>query len=195
MRYPPAHKQHTRQRILKAASRQFRQRGFDGAGVASVMKEAKLTHGGFYAHFRTKRELIEEVIREGYRGPVEGFADQIAHLPPRERLEAWVRRYLTPLHRDHPAGGCPFAASASDAARAHPEARAAFGSLFTERLAVIACWIEDVPPAEAEVRVLAATSQMIGALMLARTLEEPMATRMLDAAADAAIRALLAADA
>src|SRR3954468_23105365 len=97
MRYSKDHKQATRERIGKAAGRRFKKDGIDGAGVAVVMSDAGLTNGAFYAHFESKEDLVANVLADQLRAQREGFDG----LPPdREGLEAIVRLYLSPQHRD-----------------------------------------------------------------------------------------------
>src|SRR4051812_33138416 len=107
MRYPKDQKQATRQRILEAAGRRFKQDGIDGAGVAVVMSDAGLTNGAFYAHFKSKEDLVANVLAEQLRTQRQGFDG----LPSgRAGLEAITRAYLSPGHRDQCAAGCPSAA-------------------------------------------------------------------------------------
>lgn len=191
MRYSPEHKQATRQRILKAAADQFRERGFSDTGVASIMEAADLTHGGFYAHFESKDHLIAEVIRAKFDDVSAKFESRFAGLPDQDWLAAWVRGYLSGEHQSHTAQGCPLPALSPEIARSGPEARTAFTELFHERLAVVASKV-DASRDEAERRVLAALSQMAGALMLARATDEPLSTRIREAAAERAIATLTA---
>src|SRR3954468_3498661 len=103
-----------RERILQAAGRLFRERGFDGVSVAEVMQAAGLTHGGFYGHFKSKDDLIAESLAHALtpRGAAGDFA-------------GFVKGYLAPEHRDDFAGGCPTAGLAAESIRQAPEARAA----------------------------------------------------------------------
>lgn len=192
MRYTPQHKQQTRERILKAAARQFREKGFAGAGVSSVMKEADLTHGGFYAHFKSKDDLVAEVIRDGFDQVSERFEAAIDHLPDAEWLRAWVWRYLSAEHRAHTAEGCPMPALAAEIGRSGPNARAAFTELAFQRLDKVTSRI-DAPKEEGVRRALAAVSQMAGALMLSRAFDEPLATHVREAAAQEAYSTLMGA--
>jgi len=101
------HKQATRQRILEAAGRRFKQDGIDGAGVAAVMSDADLTNGAFYAHFASKEDLVANVLADQLRAQRQTFD---AEPPDREELEVFIRSYLSPQHRDEYADGCPSAA-------------------------------------------------------------------------------------
>src|SRR5438128_11021469 len=104
MRYGKGHKQATRQRILEAAGRRFKQDGIDGAGVAAVMSDAGLTNGAFYAHFASKEHLVSNVLADQLRTQRQSFEAQV---PDRAGVEEFVRAYLSPEHRDACADGCP----------------------------------------------------------------------------------------
>src|SRR3954468_20960941 len=107
MRYGKDQKQATRQRILQAAGRRFKHDGIDGAGVAAVMSDAGLTNGAFYAHFASKEDLVAHVLADQLRAQRQSFSAQ-----PQDRagVEAFIRDYLSPQHRDEYADGCPSAA-------------------------------------------------------------------------------------
>src|SRR4029450_2425131 len=107
MRYSKDHKQATRRRILKAAGRRFKQDGIDGSGVAALMSDAGLTNGAFYAHFKSKEDLVANVLADQLRAQRESFD---AEPSDRAGLEAFIRAYLSPQHRDECAEGCPSAA-------------------------------------------------------------------------------------
>src|SRR5829696_7339663 len=107
MRYSKDHKQATRQRILEAAGRRFKQDGIDGAGVAAVMSDVNLTNGAFYAHFASKEDLVANVLADQLRAQRQSLDAQPSD---RAGLEAFIRAYLSPEHRDQCADGCPSAA-------------------------------------------------------------------------------------
>src|SRR6476661_1801469 len=98
MRYAKDQKQATRQRILETAGRRFKQDGIDGAGVAALMADAGLTNGAFYAHFASKEDLVANVLADQLRAQRESLDAEPAD---RAGLEAFVRSYLSPEHRDH----------------------------------------------------------------------------------------------
>src|SRR5215208_320723 len=104
MRYGKDQKQATRQRILEAAGRRFKQDGIDGAGVAAVMSDAGLTNGAFYAHFMSKEDLVANVLADQLRAQRHSFDAQARD---QAGLEAFIRSYLAPAHRDQCADGCP----------------------------------------------------------------------------------------
>src|SRR3954463_10949078 len=169
MRYSKDQKQTTRQRIVEAAGRRFKQDGIDGAGVATVMSDAGLTNGAFYGHFRSKEDLVANVLADQLRAQRQGFDAQSSD---RAGLEAFIRSYLSPEHRDHSADGCPSAALIDEVVR-RP---AATKRVFTDELAAtmndIASRLDanDVEAARAD--ALALFGFMLGTLQLARALTD-----------------------
>jgi TetR/AcrR family transcriptional regulator, transcriptional repressor for nem operon len=123
MRYYPEHKAEIRQRIVQDASRRFRAEGLNGPGVASVMRDMGLTHGGFYKHFRSKDDLLAESIRAAFREMGEQLVRVAEQSPPGEAWKAIVSWYLGPEHCDHPEAGCPLAALAPELTRSDPEVK------------------------------------------------------------------------
>jgi TetR/AcrR family transcriptional regulator, transcriptional repressor for nem operon len=111
MRYPKIHKQLSRQRIVRAAARAFNRLGFDGVGIADIMKDAGLTQGAFSAHFSSKDELISEAIDDAFRNL---FVEQ----DWKDRsLEEMISNYLSVVHRDGPENGCPACCLTADVSR------------------------------------------------------------------------------
>ena len=169
MRYSTNHKQDTRQRIIQAAGRRFKQEGIDGAGVAAVMSDAGLTNGAFYAHFTSKEDLVANVLADQLRAQRQSFD---AQPPDRQGLEAFIRSYLSPQHRDQYADGCPSAALLDEIAR-RP---AATKQVFTDELMGV---IDDIAsrldPTDAEAArtdALTLFGLMLGTLQLARALTD-----------------------
>src|SRR5215218_7125196 len=169
MRYGKDQKQATRQRILEAAGRRFKQDGIDGAGVAAVMSDAGLTNGGFYAHFESKEDLVANVLADQLRTQRQGFDD----LPSdRAGLEAIVRRYLSPQHRDEWADGCPSAALLDEIVRRPAATRQVFTD---ELMGVIDDIASRLDPTDVEVArtdALTVFGLMVGTLQLARALTD-----------------------
>src|SRR5919107_2355668 len=114
MRYSKDHRQATRRRIVETAGRRFKQDGIDGVGVATLMSDAGLTNGAFYAHFRSKEDLVANVLADQLRAQRQTFD---AQSPDRGGLKAFVRSYLSPQHRDECAEGCPSAALVDEIVR------------------------------------------------------------------------------
>jgi len=118
MRYPPFYAARTRRRIVDDASRRVRAEGLTGAAVSAVMRDAGLTHGGFYKHFRSKEHLVVESLRQAFNEIATMLARAAEHVPRRSAWKAIVNTYLSLQHCDHPERGCPVAALASEFARA-----------------------------------------------------------------------------
>ena len=123
MRYPAKQTAAKHDRIVKEASRLFRERGFDNVAVGEVMKAAGLTHGAFYAHFGSKQELQEAAVAYG-----QGLSASRARSygATKKGRRAYADRYLSLRHRDHPGDGCTMAALAPEVARSTPELKTAF---------------------------------------------------------------------
>ena len=169
MRYPKDQKQATRQRILEAAGRRFKQDGIDGAGVAAVMSDAGLTNGAFYHHFTSKEDLVANVLADELRAQRHSFDAQ-----PHDRagLEAIIRAYLSPEHRDQCADGCPSAALLDEIDRRPAATR----QVYTDELLAIADDIAvRLDPTDADAArtdALALFGMLIGTLQLARALTD-----------------------
>ncbi|WP_176598679.1 TetR/AcrR family transcriptional regulator [Sphingobium sp. 15-1] len=154
---------HNRSRILTEAGRLFREKGFDAVSVAEVMKASGLTHGGFYGHFQSKDDLIAHTITHslGNQSAPDGIA-------------AWMDTYLSLPHRDHPGLGCPTAALAGLMRQQSPEARASMGQVLATQIDSFA---NVMPGKDADQRRLSAIgnwSAMVGALILARSIDDPV---------------------
>jgi TetR/AcrR family transcriptional repressor of nem operon len=124
MRYAPEHNEATRRRILEVAARLFREHGIDAVGLAKIMAEADLTVGTFYTHFESKEALLREALLLSLQTRHEELARALRD----DNLEAAVRAYLSPEHRDAPGTGCPTAALASEVARHARATRKTFAS-------------------------------------------------------------------
>jgi TetR/AcrR family transcriptional repressor of nem operon len=135
MRYEKGHKDATRQHIIDVASRQFRENGVAAVGLAGIMTDAGLTNGAFYSHFKSKEELVQAVLSNVLRRREETLR---AASEANAGLEATIRDYLSPRHRDRPSGGCPTAALVAEIARHPKPTRDAFTDKVTEFIALIA---------------------------------------------------------
>ena len=134
MRYPPSHKHATRRRIVAAASAAFRERGVEGVGVDEVMRRAGLTHGGFYAHFRDKTELVAEACAEAFDEAVVNL-DRIAAQPTAaKRARLLIDSYLSKHHRDNRGSGCLVVAVGADMARLSGPARSDYARGFERHI-------------------------------------------------------------
>jgi TetR/AcrR family transcriptional repressor of nem operon len=117
MRYSSTHKEETRDRILRVASRQFRGRGENDVAIADLMQELKLTHGGFYKHFKSKQDLFAESIDEAFEDGAQMLLEAARKARPGTELEGIIETYLSPEHCASISEGCPVAALASEVAR------------------------------------------------------------------------------
>jgi TetR/AcrR family transcriptional repressor of nem operon len=125
MRYPAEHKEETRERIVQAASRRFRRAGA-GVGIGQLMKTLKMTHGGFYRHFKSKDDLVVQALAKGFQEMRARMAAGIAKAPPGRELEVIIETYLSEQHCADAADGCPVAALAAEIGRQPRAVRAAF---------------------------------------------------------------------
>jgi TetR/AcrR family transcriptional regulator, transcriptional repressor for nem operon len=169
MRYSKDHKQATRQRILEAAGRRFKQDGIDGAGVATVMSDASLTNGAFYAHFSSKEDLVANVLADQLRAQRQSFDAQPSD---RAGLEAFIRSYLSPRHRDQCADGCPLAALLEEIVRRPAATKRVFTDELRGTMDDIASRLDPNDVEAARTDALALFGLMVGTLQLARTLTD-----------------------
>lgn len=165
MRYAPEHNDLTREKILEAASRLFRENGIAAVGLAKIMAEADLTVGTFYTHFASKEALVAEAVKRSLDARHEAVEQTLQNAD----LEAMLRAYLSPEHRDDAGTGCPVAALASEISR-HPRGtRQAFTSHNTPTLDVLAAWLsERRGRAFARADAAALLGLLAGTLQLAR---------------------------
>lgn len=191
MRYEKGHKTETRERVVKAALRRFRKDGIEGTGVAGLMADAGLTHGGFYAHFASKDELVREALAASLLGTRERWAGLVAAARGRGEsgLEAIVRYYLRPAHRDNPEAGCSIAALAPEIARRDAKSRDRLSEAVDEIVATIAAELPPELPAEkARDTATAIFGLMMGSLQIARVTRDAAASEaVLRAGQDAAL--------
>jgi len=173
MRYDAEHKQRTRERVLKEAAKAIRADGPHRIGVAGVMARAGLTHGGFYAHFKSKDDLVAASIDEMFRQSSNRFEFETADRAPTEGLSRYLDFYLSPSHRDARGSGCPLPYLSADAPRLSEKSRSAFAAgvaRLTDRLAAMLVQLgREDPPAEATSML----SECVGALALARAEPDP----------------------
>jgi TetR/AcrR family transcriptional regulator, transcriptional repressor for nem operon len=159
LRYPAEETATKHDRIVKEASRLFRERGFDDVTVDEVMKAAGLTHGAFYAHFGSKEELEEAAVAYGQSLSASRARNYGA---TRKGRRAYTERYLSARHRDNPGDGCTMAALAPEVARSTPELKAAFEGGFEEILAAQGGDRKDA---------IFQTAALIGGVVLARAVQ------------------------
>jgi len=167
-RTPNARKEETHERILEVASRALRRQGYDGVGVAEVMKKAGLTHGGFYAHFGSREALLVEALERAGRDSIAAVA-RAAEARTGQGVSAFralVEAYLDPAHAEALEGGCPVAALGSEMARQSPALREASAA----RVQALVGAVRAALPQGGRSAALAVASTLVGAVQLARAL-------------------------
>ena len=168
MRYSKEHKQETHARIVKKASVRLREKGAHGIGVADLMKDAGLTHGGFYAHFDSREALVIEAFAYAMDRSTERWRKLAADLPPEKRLSTIVDAYFDAAHRDDPGRGCAVPSLGAEIARESPKTRKAFAAKLEQMIDMLAEQIRtcrERPRASRRWRTLAT---MMGTLVMSR---------------------------
>ncbi|MBW8836984.1 MAG: TetR/AcrR family transcriptional regulator [Burkholderia sp.] len=173
MRRSKADTAETRQHILNTASQAFRKHGIDSISLADIMAEAGLTHGGFYRHFGSKEQLVEEASSTSLLELIHLFRSVAAEKDAPRGLKAIASVYLSKDHRDNAAEGCPLAALAAEIGRSERGTRKAMTEGFRKLVDVVAEQLAPLPSETAKRRALAALSMMVGALTLSRMVSDP----------------------
>ena len=168
MRYAKEHKAETHARIVSKAAVRLRENGIHGIGVADLMKEAGLTHGGFYAHFDSRESLVIEAFSKTMDSSLRNWRKLAEASPPAKRLSAMVESYLSPQHRDAPGQGCAVPTLGGDIVRESPRTRRAFAAKIQEMVGVVAEMCPHSSPAAAKREALAIMSTIVGSLLLSR---------------------------
>jgi TetR/AcrR family transcriptional repressor of nem operon len=177
-----------RERIIEAAGELFRSKGFSGIGVADIMKQAELTHGGFYGHFASKDDLIAQASRRSMQRSAQNWRKVLAESGD-QAFAALLTRYLSPRHRDDPGHGCAFAALSGEAARCSKPVREAFAEGLEPLIDILSGLVGGRTKAARRRKAIAALSELIGALMLSRAVGN---AGLSDEILDAGRRGLLA---
>ena len=192
MRYEKGHKEETRRRIVNVASQRFRKDGIAATGLAGLMADAGLTHGGFYAHFPSKIDLVRNALAASLVRTRDLLSAEARQAGERgeDGLEAIVQRYLRPAHRDRPGAGCAVAALASEISRCDAKTRDLMSSTIRDVVSIIAAELPSFKSKQdARETAYAIYSLMIGALQVARlTRSAPASKAILRAAQKAALQ-------
>lgn len=183
-----AAKEETHERIVSVAARAIRRSGYGGTGVADIMKEAGLTHGGFYAHFASREAMLAEAAGRACAESAAAVAEVVAGVPTESALEAMVRAYLSDEHLAQIEAGCPLAALGSETARQAPEVRRVTTRHIKEMVDLTARQSPDWGQPAAHERALVTVATMVGALLLARAVDDPALS---DSLRQAAVKHLL----
>ncbi|MEU0413592.1 TetR/AcrR family transcriptional regulator [Streptomyces griseorubiginosus] len=170
VRYTKEHKQETRQRIIAMAGRRLKQDGIDGSGVATLMKDAGLTHGTFYAYFSSKDHLVATAVADQMRAQHETIVAQAA--PGRAGLEQIIRWYFSPEQRDSIEDGCPNAALLDEIARSTDPTKQAYTDGVLTLIDGFAARLAAHDPPSARLESLSLLGMMAGTLQLSRALTD-----------------------
>ena len=182
-----AAKEASHERIVSVAARAIRRSGYDGTGVADIMKEAGLTHGAFYSHFESREAMLAEAARKACAESAAAAAEVVASVPPSAALESMLHAYLSQAHVEQAERGCPLAALGSETVRQSPEVRRVTTRHIQEMIDVVARQAPDWGQPGAHERALVTVSCMVGALLLARAVDDP---GLSDALREAALKHL-----
>jgi len=178
VRYGTEHKQATRRRIIETAGRRLKRDGIDGSGVATLMADAGLTNGAFYAHFASKDDLVATTVADQLREQRESLSAVAAG---RAGVEQYVRAYLSVQHRDNPVDGCPSAALLDEIGRSTDATRQAYTDGLLAVIDDIAARLAQEDPQSARVKTLSVFAMMAGTLQLSRALaDKQLADAVLD---------------
>lgn len=169
-------------RIVEVAARAIRRSGYDGTGVADIMKEAGLTHGGFYAHFASRDALLAEAGSRACADSAALASRVVASAPPGQALQAIMQAYLSPEHISAIETGCPVSALASEIPRQSPEVRHAVTQHIKEMIDLIARQLPDWGKQQAHEQSMAMLCALIGTTMIARAVDDPALSEALRSA-------------
>ncbi|WP_329327619.1 TetR/AcrR family transcriptional regulator [Streptomyces luteogriseus] len=170
VRYSKEHKQVTRQRIIETAGRRFKRDGIDGSGISTLMADAGLTNGAFYAHFESKDDLVATAVADQLRTLNANVVAQAA--PGIAGLEQIVRQYLSPQHRDNPDEGCPSAALLDEIGRCGDATKQAYTDGVLAVMDGIAERLAPADPSSVRTKTLSVYAMMVGTLQLSRALAD-----------------------
>jgi TetR/AcrR family transcriptional repressor of nem operon len=182
MPWPKDHTSQTRRKIVAAASTALRADGISRVRIEDVMTRAGLTHGGFYAHFDSKADLLREALVHAAEETIETLSKPLAGMPNEERWRTVIDSYLSPAHVAHPEAGCPLATVGPEIVRADSTTRKRLAGLVKERLT----WMRQLLPqrrrkAISDECVIGSTACMVGGVILARAVSGKEAGAILGA--------------
>ena len=177
MRYSAAHKQETRDRILRTAAHHFRRRGGKGVAIAELMSTLNLTHGGFYKYFESKEQLLAEAIRNAFDETQRQLEEVVSRAKPGTELQTIIENYLTLEHCANPGEGCPMAALASDIGRLPKSVRSEIDRAIQRRVEQVSRFMPGSSVKERRTKTMALISGLIGSVNIARALTDQAARK------------------
>ena len=172
-RTAPSRKEATHEKIVVAAARAIRRSGYGGTGVADIMKDVGLTHGGFYAHFASREAMLAEAADQAGAESVATLTRVAAAAPPRQALRAMIQAYLSKAHVEDAESGCPVAALGSEMPRQAAKVRRAATRRIKEVIDLVTQYSLNRDEA------LTTVATMVGALVLARAVDDPKLSKAL----------------
>ena len=172
MRYSDTHKSETHAKLVRLAGRVLREKGPEKLAVAELMQAAGLTHGGFYAHFKSKDALLTEALEGVFEESRRKFQRVTDGLPPREALARYIDFYVSPAHRDNLSRECPIVALNSDLPRQSKKFRASFDVGMQLLVRGLTGWIETAGISDSKALAASVLSAMAGAVAVSRTVSD-----------------------
>jgi TetR/AcrR family transcriptional repressor of nem operon len=191
IRYDTEHKARTHARVLKEAAATIRAVGPNGIGVAGLMAKVGLTHGGFYAHFKSKEDLVAEAIGQMFEDSRAMFQSHIENRAPADGLASYIDFYLSEWHRDQTDRGCPLPRLSGELARLTGTARERFAAGAAGLTKLIGGLLEQLKTPDAEQVASSIVAEMVGALALSRAVPDPGRSNMILKASREALKARL----
>jgi TetR/AcrR family transcriptional repressor of nem operon len=194
MRVSRAQAEENRQTVIDVASRLFRKHGFDGVGLKDLMEAAGLTQGAFYKQFSSKEDLAAQASKRALESATERWSAAAA-ADPEDPIGSVVKFYLSMAHCAQKMDGCPIVALGSDAARQGREVKASFEAGIRSHLEMFCSLLGDIGDEEATGKAMAIASTMVGAVLLARAVnDKELSRQFLQSAADSILAGLSARD-
>lgn len=169
MRYSEHHKAQTHGQIVERAAAEFRLHGFEGIGIAKIMSLLNLTHGGFYAHFKDKEDLIDQSLEFAMNQSIAMISKALES----GGVETLISYYLSEMHRDHIALGCPLPILTGEQARRSPASKAKFEKKYAEVIGIVAAYLPGSTYEEKQARATYLMSTMTGTIAISRAVEDP----------------------
>ena len=182
-------KEETRERILRAAARAIRKHGYEGVGVADVMKEAGLTHGGFYAHFESRDALLAAAADQEGAESSEHLTRAIAAAKPGQELMALVDAYLSDGHVAAPEKGCAIAAAGTEVPRQHADVRRAANRRIKDIIGLVERQLPEWGRSAGHDKAMGIAATLVGSVVLARAADDAQLSRSIRKAARELVRA------
>ncbi len=173
MKYPVEQKAETHEKIIHAAARSFREHGSEGQGLARLMEDAGLTHGGFYRHFKSKEELYVDAINRGFQQTADKLVTAAAQAPRGQQLRAIIEHYLSLGHLEDPGGGCVLSTLSAEIARQRPAVRAKINVAMKAYRNRLLPFLPGKSETEKKRQFMVLFPAMAGVMMTARAMSDP----------------------